>query len=165
MDLLDTINRYRVDLNLPILTANSDLNRMAQFLAEDMQENNYFSHTDSVGRNFTQRLLDFAPNISPAGENIAKVNSADQAVVLWKNSPEHNSNMISPRYTVAGVGNSGDYWVYIAGNPNNTNISDNNDRDISTTSTSKLDSNFLLTVFIMVSAGLVLLVLIIGFSR
>lgn len=164
MDLLDTINRYRVDQNLPVLVANPDLDRMAQFLAEDMAENNYFSHTDSVGRNFKQRLRDFTNNISSAGENIAKVNSAEQAVLLWKNSPDHNSNMISPQYRTAGVGNSGDYWVYIGAAANN-NSNNNTETVISTTTTSKLDSNFLLTVFILVSAGLVLLVLVIGFSR
>src|SRR5688500_8092374 len=53
---LALINEYRADNDALPLAYSSNLNRMATWLATDMVANNYFSHTDSLGRTFGTRL-------------------------------------------------------------------------------------------------------------
>jgi uncharacterized protein YkwD len=89
-------------------------------MSQDMANKNYFSHTDSLGRDPFMRMAAFGYNYPhTAGENIAAgMDSAQAAFTAWKNSPGHNANMLGSGYTVIGIGRAynssstyGWYWT------------------------------------------------------
>ncbi len=79
-----------------------------------MANNNYFSHTDSLGRDPFTRMAFFGYDTSGySGENIAAgYATASDTFTQWKNSAAHNANMLDPNYFSLGVGR--------ASNPNST---------------------------------------------
>ena len=117
---LQLINEYREQNGLPVLAINSYLQTASQWLSEDMANKNYFSHTDSLGRDAFQRMADFGYDLSTfKGENIAAGYATAASVMEgWKNSPGHNANMLNSNYRVIGIGlayeessNYGWYWT------------------------------------------------------
>jgi uncharacterized protein YkwD len=117
---LGTINNYRAQNGLGPLALNDSLNNVARWMANDMAANNYFSHTDSLGRNPFERMdqMGYAYN-TWRGENlVAGTETASQAFQMWKDSPGHNENMLAGNYTVIGIarvyGASSDYGWYWA---------------------------------------------------
>ncbi len=117
---LTLINNYRAQNGLAPLQASSQLNVVARWMADDMATNNYFSHTDSLGRDPFQRMDQLGYNYNTwRGENlVAGAAGAQQAFDLWKGSPGHNANMLSPNYVAIGIARSynaassfGWYWA------------------------------------------------------
>jgi uncharacterized protein YkwD len=117
--VLDLINQYRSANGLGTLSQNGTLNNAARWMSDDMASNNYFSHTDSQGRDPFVRLADFGYTYNTwKGENLAAgIDSAQEAFDLWKGSPGHNANMLNPNFTVIGIARSygpsstfGWYW-------------------------------------------------------
>ena len=117
---LSLINNYRAQNGAGPLTISVNLNRAASWMAADLANKNYFSHTDSLGRSPSQRATDCGfPG--GAGENIAAgtvTDTAQEAFDLWKNSPGHNQNMLNGSYKQIGIAryyNSAStykwYWV------------------------------------------------------
>src|SRR4030042_4281457 len=118
--LVSKINAYRNSKGLASLAQDQKLVNAACWMAGDMAGKNYFSHTDSLGRNFSTRLTDF---VVGAGfwraETLAAGASTGQAVLdLWKNSPGHNAILLDPNPRRIGWGgaynvnsNYGWYWV------------------------------------------------------
>lgn len=101
------INDYRRQNGLGLLELNSRLQAASQWMSGDMAANNYFSHTDSLGRSYSQRLAAFNYPVSSTatGENIAAGYSTAAAVFEgWRNSPGHNANMLGANYRVIGIG-------------------------------------------------------------
>ena len=49
---------YRASNGLGSLTISTNLNRGAAWMAQDLADNNYFSHTDSLGRSPYARAID-----------------------------------------------------------------------------------------------------------
>jgi hypothetical protein len=70
-----------------------------------MATNNYFSHTDSLGRDPFERMADFGYTYNTwKGENLAAgADTAQGAFNLWKNSPGHNANMLNGNFKVIGI--------------------------------------------------------------
>lgn len=93
---LALINDYRVASSLGRLSLNSDLNEAARWMSQDMASKDYFSHTDSLGRNAFQRMADFGYNYNTwKGEILAAgVDTAQGVLEMWKKSPEHNCIML-----------------------------------------------------------------------
>ncbi len=90
---LTLINDYRSQNGLGALTISTNLNRGSAWMTEDMATNNYFAHTDSLGRSAYQRAIDCGYP-SGAGETLAAGgawNSAQNAFNAWQNSPGHNA--------------------------------------------------------------------------
>jgi len=95
-------------------------------MSTDMARKNYFSHTDSLGRGLSSRLLAFGYVHPYVAENIAAGSSSASATMeLWKNSPAHRANMLNPSFTVIGIGSPlrlglglglGYYWTTKFGN-------------------------------------------------
>ncbi|MGE3076352.1 MAG: CAP domain-containing protein [Dehalococcoidia bacterium] len=117
---LTLINNYRQQNGLGTLTISTNLNRGAAWMAEDLATNNYFSHTDSLGRSPYQRGIDCGYP-SGAGENLAAGgawSSAAAAFQAWQNSPGHNANMLGQYYQQIGIaryyGASSQYGWYWA---------------------------------------------------
>jgi hypothetical protein len=115
VQFLSLINQYRASKGLGALQLNNNLNVASRWMSNDMAGKNYFSHTDSNGRDFSKRLTDFGYRSYPQGENIAagyNYDTAAAAMEAWKNSPGHNANMLNGSYTVIGIAR--------AYNPNST---------------------------------------------
>ena len=117
---LGTLNDYRAQNGLGPLTLNDTLNNVARWMATDLGANNYFSHTDSLGRDPFQRMdqMGYAYN-TWRGENlVAGTETSPYAFQLWRDSPGHNANMLGDHYTVIGIArvynatsNYGWYWA------------------------------------------------------
>jgi hypothetical protein len=102
---LELINQYRVANGRPGLSMNPTLTGIARWMSQDMGDKNYFSHTDSLGRDALKRLTAFGyPSNTYRGENLgAGFETANGVVAAWKNSPEHNQNLLNPNYRVIGI--------------------------------------------------------------
>jgi len=83
---LQLINNYRAQYGLGPLTVSANLNRAAAWMALDMGQKNYFSHTDSLGRSPSARAQDCGYP-GGAGENLAAGTGRDppqEAFAAWK---------------------------------------------------------------------------------
>ena len=102
---LDIINSYRSQNGLGTLSLNIELNNAADWMSNDMVANNYFSHTDSLGRDPFQRMADFGYDYNTwKGENLAAgVDTGQRAFDLFKGSPGHNANMLNANFKVIGI--------------------------------------------------------------
>lgn len=99
------INEYRQANSLPALTVSVNLNKEASWLAKDMADKNYFSHTDSLGRSPETRGADCGTT-TLIGENIAAGTNYSEALTAfnaWKNSTGHNNNMLHSGYKQIGI--------------------------------------------------------------
>jgi uncharacterized protein YkwD len=114
------INQYRVANGLNTLQIDPQLQNSSEWMSQDMASKNYFSHTDSLGRDPWQRMAFFGYNYNTwKGENLAAGTAfAQDAFNLWRNSPGHNANMLGSHYIVMGIGRAYDpnsaygwYWT------------------------------------------------------
>lgn len=117
---LTLINAYRVQNGLTPLQVSATLTQASQWMSEDQASKNYLGHTDSLGRDPSQRITAFGFSASGSwGENVAAGNStAADTFTQWKNSPAHNANMLGAGYTLIGIGRAygssssyGWYWT------------------------------------------------------
>lgn len=117
---LTMINDYRALQGLGKLSTNGKLADAGRWMAQDMAAKDYFSHTDSLGRDPFVRMSDFGYTYNTwKGENLAAgVADANAAFELWKGSPGHNENMLNPNFTVIGIARAfggtstfGWYWA------------------------------------------------------
>ena len=117
---LALINSYRADNGLGPLSLNSQLDSDAVWMSQDMAAHNYFSHSDSLGRDPFQRMADFGYTYNTwRGENLAAgVQAAQAAFDLFKGSPGHNANMLNSNFKVIGIARAygsgttyGWYWA------------------------------------------------------
>lgn len=124
---LTLINNYRQQNGLGTLTISTNLNRGAAWMTEDLATNNYFSHTDSLGRSAYQRGIDCGYPTG-AGENLAAGgawSSASAAFTAWQTSSGHNANMLGSYYKQIGIARYyksgsqyGWYWATTFGTTN-----------------------------------------------
>lgn len=71
----------------------------------DMAEHGYFSHIDLEGNAPMDRMLEAGFSGMAFGENIAAGQPTPAVVVdAWMNSPGHCENIMSPLFTLSGVG-------------------------------------------------------------
>jgi uncharacterized protein YkwD len=118
--MVGLINAYRTSNGLSALTATTGLTRAAISKSGQMAASGVFAH-DSISD--TMARFSACGNSSAAiGENIAAGNTTANATFLqWKNSAEHNANMLSPTFTAVGIGRALDasgyaYWTTELGN-------------------------------------------------
>jgi uncharacterized protein YkwD len=118
--LLELINAHRADNGLSPLNISPTLTDVAAWMSQDMAEKDYFSHTDSLGRDPFQRMADFGYNYNAwKGENLAAGSDTPQLTFqLWRDSPGHNANMLNPNFVVVGLAKAYDanstygwYWA------------------------------------------------------
>jgi uncharacterized protein YkwD len=115
------INAYRLQNGAEALQVSAALTQSSQWMSADMADKNYFSHTDSKGRDPFTRMAAFGYPLASEyeGENIACGNAtAEDTFTQWKNSPAHNANMLDANYLMIGVGRAynasstyGWYWT------------------------------------------------------
>jgi hypothetical protein len=122
--VIENINDYRAKKGLKKLKISTDLSEAAEAMAQDMADNpaaiNH-EHKDSKGRLPSERaaLYGYTDGV---GENLAAgYETADKVYKAWKDSTEHNDNLISRDYEVMGVArvvtknNYKWYWVNMFG--------------------------------------------------
>ena len=102
--VLDLINKARSEANVTPLQVNDLLASTAQAKANDMVENNYFSHeSPSYGSPF-EMMQNAGITYKTAGENIAGNSSVENAVNSWLASDTHKQNILSNAYNYVGIG-------------------------------------------------------------
>ena len=119
--LLELINEYRVANGRAPLAMDPAVTRAAAWFARDMATKDYiaYDHVDSLGRNVPTRLTQCDVAFTAYAENIAwGFATAEDVFEAWRDSPTHNTNMLRPEVTRAGIGRAFDaasaadwYWV------------------------------------------------------
>lgn len=104
-EIIRLVNQERVRRNLNPLQENWEVSRVARIKAQDMIDNNYFSHNSPIYGSPFQMLRDFGIRYTEAAENIAYGNlTAQQVMNQWMNSSGHKANILNPNFTTIGVG-------------------------------------------------------------
>ena len=94
--MVELVNEERAKHNLHPLEISEKLMNTAKEKAEDMVEDNWYSHTNSSGYNMARDL-----NVA---ENIDLGTGAKSSVSNWLNSKGHRDNILSPKAKYIGVG-------------------------------------------------------------
>ncbi len=102
-ETLNAINEYRRENGLSDLKAISKLQDVAKIKAEDIVENEYFSHnSENLGTPF-EMLKDNGVRYKVAGENLAGSTTPEKAVNAWIDSPSHRDNILDEDYEYTGI--------------------------------------------------------------
>ena len=103
-EVFELINMQRIQNGLSPLRENSELQRVARIKAQDMVNNNYFSHTSPTYGSPFDMMKSFKISYNTAGENIAGNSSNSDAVTAWMNSPGHRANILNSSFNQTGIG-------------------------------------------------------------
>lgn len=105
LSFLAEINSYRASYGLVPLKVSRTLTNSAKWMSSYLATDESFDHTDKFGNDPFDRMSMFGYDYNTwEGENIAAGNSsAHDTFLQWKNSPEHNENMLDPYYRVIGI--------------------------------------------------------------
>ncbi len=109
--MVNLVNQERTSKNLQPLSVDLDVTKVARVKAQDMVDNNYFSHYSPTYGSPFDMLKSFGISFLHAGENLAGNSSIDGAHQALMNSQGHRENILNPNFTHIGVGvrNSGQY--------------------------------------------------------
>lgn len=106
VDELETfklINEQRTAAGLSALQIDNELQNVARIKANDMVDNNYFSHTSPTYGSPFDMIKNFGISYKTAGENIAGNSSNSKAVDAWMNSEGHKANILNKSYNYTGL--------------------------------------------------------------
>lgn len=103
-ELLKLINEQRAAYGLSALKIDSELQRVAKIKAQDLVDNNYFSHNSPTYGSPFDMMKSFGITYKAAGENIAGNSTLKGAVTAWMNSQGHRENILSNAYNYTGIG-------------------------------------------------------------
>ena len=103
-EVFDLINKQRTNNGLAALKNDSEAQRVARIKAQDMVDNNYFSHTSPTYGSPFDMLKSFKISYKTAGENIAGNSSNSSAVTAWMNSSGHKANILNSNFNYTGIG-------------------------------------------------------------
>ena len=101
--LLDLINAERSKNHIPALSIDDALQNVARLKAQDLVQNNYFSHTSPTYGTPFEMLKNNHISYKTASENIAGNSSIEGAVSSWMNSASHKENILSNDYNYTGI--------------------------------------------------------------
>jgi uncharacterized protein YkwD len=116
---LQQLNDFRRANGRGPLAFDPQLYQSAHWMAQDMATHNYVSHTDTQGRNITQRIKAFGFKGSWTGENIAGgFEHAADNLKIWQSDDIHKNNLLGANYTKAGPAryyekNSLNRWYWV----------------------------------------------------
>lgn len=102
-EFLNLVNANRENNGLPKLEIDNEVQNIARLKAEDLVQNNYFSHISPVYGDMSAMLTDSNIKFKTVGENIAGNNNLTGAVEAWMNSENHRANLLSTDYNYTGV--------------------------------------------------------------
>lgn len=102
--IIQLVNEERIRLGLNDLKENVLLNQAAQLKAQDMINENYFSHTSPKGVDPWFWFDKVGYRYKFAGENLAMdFGTASSVHRAWMKSPTHKENIISVKFSEIGV--------------------------------------------------------------
>lgn len=120
-DLLSATNSSRFDNDMQSLALNERLNNSAQLKANDMIENNYWSHSSPDGVEPWRWFETANYSYQVAGENLAYgFSTSKEVATAWMSSPSHKANILGDYEDVGfGIASSpkfqnGQYTVVVA---------------------------------------------------
>ena len=103
-EVFNLINKQRTANGLSELKIDGEVQRVAKIKAQDMANNNYFSHTSPTYGSPFEMLQNFKVSYKTAGENIAGNSSNSSAVNAWMNSSGHKANILNSSFNYTGIG-------------------------------------------------------------
>ena len=103
-EIFDLINKQRTNNGLTALKHDNGVQRVARIKAQDMVDNNYFSHESPTYGTPFNMLKSFKVSYKTAGENIAANSSNSSAVTAWMNSSGHKANILNSSFNYTGIG-------------------------------------------------------------
>ncbi len=103
-EVFDLINNQRTQNGLSALKLDTETLRVARIKAQDMVDNNYFSHNSPTYGSPFQMLNSFKISYKTAGENIAGNSRNSSAVTAWMNSSGHKANILNSSFNYTGIG-------------------------------------------------------------
>lgn len=102
--MVNLVNQARAQNNLPPLKVDLQLANVARLKAQDMIDNNYFSHNSPKYGDPFDMMKSFGVKYVQAGENIAGNQNVQSAQNALMNSPGHRKNILDPNFTHIGIG-------------------------------------------------------------
>lgn len=103
-EVFNLINNQRTQNGLSALKFDSEVQKVARIKAQDMVNNNYFSHTSPTYGSPFDMLKSYKVSYNTAGENIAGNSSNSGAVNAWMNSSGHRANILNKSFNYTGIG-------------------------------------------------------------
>ena len=103
-EVFNLINTQRINNGLIALQIDEETQRIARIKAQDMVDNNYFSHTSPTYGSPFDMLKSFKISYKSAGENIAGNSNNSGAVNAWMNSEGHRANILNNGFNYTGIG-------------------------------------------------------------
>lgn len=103
-EVFELINKQRTNNGLKALTVDNEVQRVARIKAQDMVNNNYFSHTSPTYGSPFDMMKSFGISYKTAGENIAGNSTNNGAVTAWMNSSGHRANILNSSFNYTGIG-------------------------------------------------------------
>ena len=103
-EVLNLINQQRANAGLSKLQFDSELQRVARIKAQDMVNNNYFSHNSPTYGTPFEMMKNFGISYKTAGENIAGNSTNKGAVDAWMGSAGHKANILNNSFNYTGIG-------------------------------------------------------------
>lgn len=103
--LVESTNAARTSNEQKPLKQNKKLSSAAQTKAQDMVDQNYWSHNRPNGQEPWVFINNAGYSYTKAGENLAYgFSNANDVVSGWLNSPAHRANVLDPAYQEVGFG-------------------------------------------------------------
>ena len=102
-ELLSLINKERKKNNLMELEIDDKLQNVARLKANDLVDNNYFSHISPIYGTPFEMLKANQISYKTASENIAGNPNISSAFESWMNSDSHKNNILSNDYNYTGL--------------------------------------------------------------
>lgn len=103
-EVFNLVNKQRTDNGLSALKNDDEVQKIARIKAQDMVNNNYFSHQSPTYGSPFDMMKSFKITYKSAGENIAANSSNSGAVTAWMNSSGHRANILNSSYNYTGIG-------------------------------------------------------------
>ena len=103
-EVFNLINAKRTANGLSALKIDDEVQNIARIKAEDMVDNNYFSHTSPIYGSPFDMMKKFGIRYNTAGENIAGNSANVGAVEAWMNSQGHRANILNNSFNYTGIG-------------------------------------------------------------
>lgn len=102
-DFLNLINKNRIDNGLNELKIDKTVQNVARLKAQDLERNDYFSHTSPNYGNIDAMLKSFNVSFLKVQENIAGNQNLQGAIDAWMNSESHKSNILNNDFNYTGI--------------------------------------------------------------
>lgn len=104
LEVFNLINKQRTNNGLSPLKIDSEVQNVARVKAQDMVDNNYFSHNSPTYGSPFDMLKSYKVSYKTAGENIAGNSNNKEAVNAWMNSSGHKENILNSSFNYTGIG-------------------------------------------------------------